>query len=472
MTRITSLTPDQWERVHAAREEWREVGLCTEPADRPAAEAAVTELYRRLGQPEPRYIWLDGPCSAVYLGPLLIAARQLAAQLGAQLGDQLREKLRDQLDAQLRAQLGDQLREKLHEQLRAQLRAQLRDQLAAQLCEQLREQLDAQLSDQLREQLAAQLRALDAQIDAQIDALHDQLDSPLRTQLREQLRDQLDAQLHDQLATQLDAQLRTQLRAQLGDQLRAQLYAELGAQLHDQLGDQLRAQLRDLDAQLGDQGQSQRAAVWRVREWGAEYCWWVAWYTAARDIAGVTYTEEQSSLLDTWAALMRSSGWWFPFSDVCIMTERHRALHFDADRRLHCESGPAIECRDGFRVYAWHGVRVPAEWIEDRAALDPATALTWANVEQRHAAAQIIGWARILETLPVRVIDSDPDPLFGDLLEVDLPDAPNSRFLRARCGTGRTIVIGVSPDARTAVEAGAMSYDVPVDVYQLLEDRA
>jgi hypothetical protein len=414
--RITSLTPDQWERVHAAREEWRAVGLCTAPADRPAAEAAVTELYRRIGKPAPRYIWLDGPSSAVYLGPLL-AARQLDAKLAYQLGDQLR----DQLTAQLRAQLHEQLDAQFEDQLRAQLRAPL----------------DAQLGDQLAYQL-------DAQIDAQFAA-------PLAAQLRAQLRAQLDAPLAAQLDAQIDAQFAAPHRGPLDDQL----YDQLDAQFHE---------LLDV--------KSQRAAVWRAREWGAEYCWWIVWYSAARDIAGVTYTAEQSSLLDTWAALMRSSGWWFPFADVCIMTERHRALHFDADRRLHCETGPAIECRDGFRVYAWHGVRVPAEWIEDRAALDPATALTWANVEQRHAAAQIIGWARILEELPVRVIDSDPNPLFGDLLEVDLPDAPNSRFLRARCGTGRTIVIGVSPDARTAVEAGAMSYDVPVDVYRLLEDRA
>ncbi|RKN11627.1 hypothetical protein D7319_05700 [Streptomyces radicis] len=51
--------------AHAVRDEWLGHGLATLPADRARAEAAVTELYRRLGQPPPRFLWTASPVAAV-----------------------------------------------------------------------------------------------------------------------------------------------------------------------------------------------------------------------------------------------------------------------------------------------------------------------------------------------------------------------------------------------------------------------
>jgi hypothetical protein len=112
-------------------------------------------------------------------------------------------------------------------------------------------------------------------------------------------------------------------------------------------------------------------------------------------------------------------------------------------------------------------VTVPREWVENKAALDPATALTWRNVEQRLAAAEIIGWARVLESLNPMVVDAD-DPEIGTLLRVDLPDAPGSQFLRVRCATGRTFCLPVPSEIKTALEGNSWTYDVPqVDIKQL-----
>jgi hypothetical protein len=52
------------------------------------------------------------------------------------------------------------------------------------------------------------------------------------------------------------------------------------------------------------------------------------------------------------------------------------------------------------------------------------------------------------------------DPEIGELLEIDLPDSPGSRFLKVRCGTGRTCYLPTSREAKTALQANAMSYDV------------
>ncbi|MQY05803.1 DUF6745 domain-containing protein [Actinomadura macrotermitis] len=46
------------------RDEWLAVGLSTRPADRPAAEAAITGLYRLAGHDPPGFVWVDSPFAA------------------------------------------------------------------------------------------------------------------------------------------------------------------------------------------------------------------------------------------------------------------------------------------------------------------------------------------------------------------------------------------------------------------------
>lgn len=140
-------------------------------------------------------------------------------------------------------------------------------------------------------------------------------------------------------------------------------------------------------------------------------------------------------------------------------------------KRLHHAKGPAIESRDGFKVYAWHGTRVPAEWIEQGEQLDPVKILTHTNVEQRRAGAEIVGWKNVLAKLQPRVIDRDHDPQIGTLLEVDLPDAPNERFLQVCCGTGREFVLPVPREYNTAPEANAATYNVPPQLLRQIEVR-
>ncbi|MBB5953591.1 hypothetical protein FHS29_000161 [Saccharothrix tamanrassetensis] len=49
--------------------EWLRHALCTDPADRPAAEEAITGLYRLLDRPPPGFVWVDSPHAAVEVLP-------------------------------------------------------------------------------------------------------------------------------------------------------------------------------------------------------------------------------------------------------------------------------------------------------------------------------------------------------------------------------------------------------------------
>lgn len=98
----------------------------------------------------------------------------------------------------------------------------------------------------------------------------------------------------------------------------------------------------------------------------------------------------------------------------------------------------------GYSLHAWHGVRVPAHWIDDKDNLDSAEIISTENVEQRAAGASIIGWAKMADKLDRKVIDGDPESDIGALVELTLPGLPDpGRFLMAKCPRNGTICEGL-----------------------------
>ena len=65
-----------------------------------------------------------------------------------------------------------------------------------------------------------------------------------------------------------------------------------------------------------------------------------------------------------------------------------------------------------------------------------------ANVEQRRAACELVGWVNILSQLNAKTIDIDDDDI-GTLLEVEIPDSGKEKFLQVKCGTGREFALPV-----------------------------
>jgi len=100
--------------------------------------------------------------------------------------------------------------------------------------------------------------------------------------------------------------------------------------------------------------------------------------------------------------------------------------------------------RDGWGVYAWHGRRVPADWIENRKTLDPSIIIKHENVEMRAVGAAIIGWPRMLSVLKAKTINKHANPDIGELIELTLPGLSEpGRFLKAECPRNGLIVEGV-----------------------------
>lgn len=185
---------------------------------------------------------------------------------------------------------------------------------------------------------------------------------------------------------------------------------------------------------------------------------WISFYKYFIEVVGLDL-EKISGLLD----LTYHTGWYNAYEDVVVFQHRPEYIKMDDTNRLHCENGPAIRYRDGYSVYSWHGTRIPAEWLENKASLTPEIALTWSNIEQRRCAAEILGWDNVIRQLNPVVLDEDGDPEIGTLLEVDIPEIGREKFLRVKCGTGRMFCIPVPPNMKTAIEAQAWTWDLSVE---------
>jgi len=122
--RRAPLTDSEQAELRKVRSEWLAVGLSTEPADRPEAEAAVKDLYAVMGWKEPMTIWMESPLGGCFAAGWFESIRKGESKRG-QLGDQLRGQLWGQLRDQLWGQLWDQLGGQLGDQLRGQLGDQI-----------------------------------------------------------------------------------------------------------------------------------------------------------------------------------------------------------------------------------------------------------------------------------------------------------------------------------------------------------
>lgn len=196
---------------------------------------------------------------------------------------------------------------------------------------------------------------------------------------------------------------------------------------------------------------------------------WECYLTACRDILGLRLKEFEKYA--PWEQAAIHGGFRIMHERFCIVSDFPEALRIDDQNQPHCDFGPSHRWRDGWSLYHWHGIRIPATWIEEKEKLAPETALKWDNVEQRRAAGEIIGMHRVLDLLNCKVIDQHPNPEVGTLVEADIPEIGRERFLRVRCGTGREFALCVPPDTRSALEAQSWGWGKDPDDFVLPEVR-
>lgn len=175
---------------------------------------------------------------------------------------------------------------------------------------------------------------------------------------------------------------------------------------------------------------------------------------------GVVHRDSMIDKISLAAELTTTGFWFWPGGSVCLCCERPHALRLDQQHRLHCEDQPAMSFRDGFNVYAIHGVELPQYVVERPNEITVAKIEAEQNAEVRRIMTERFGYGRYLSETGAQVIDMDViavntlDESFGSMPRALMVDKQGQRWLVGTDGSTKRVYYMRAPnDANTCAQA-------------------
>jgi hypothetical protein len=171
------------------------------------------------------------------------------------------------------------------------------------------------------------------------------------------------------------------------------------------------------------------------------------------------------------AGVARHGGWWWAHERVAVLTERPGLLARDNVGRLHRGEGAAMEFPDGYGLWAWRGMPIPAGLAAELPSLTVDRIQREQNAEIRRVMLEHFGYERYLREAGARRLGSDET---GTLWRLDLPgDEPLVMVEVVNStpepdGTSRVYWLRVPPTTRSAREGVAWTFGLTAEEYQPL----
>ena len=227
----------------------------------------------------------------------------------------------------------------------------------------------------------------------------------------------------------------------------AQVRAQVSAQVRDQVRDQVHAQVS-----------AQVSYIISWRWWygfGQFEAYWNSFYEFFESI-GIDISKLKPQL-----AYTRAAGWSVLFWDWAIISDRPESIHRDEQNRLHCTNAAAVRYRDGFSVWAIHGVRVNEKIVMSPETLTIEEIESEQNAEIRRVMIERFGQARFLLESGAKEIHHDD---FGTLYRKEIPgDEPLVMVKVVNStpepdGSFKDYFLRVPPDKTTAHGAVAWTF--------------
>jgi hypothetical protein len=358
---ISGLTPEQTASMSAHAEQWTEIGLCTQAADRPAFEAGARRCYERSGlRWHGRVVWVSSP-------PVLVLATAVATQL-----------------------------------------------LPG--CRQSREPSGplwtggSFLEGSVIPALSSALTAVDLVVRDQ--ASGGTADAAVQAGVGEPVRRAVDLAV-DRV---VDAAVRDTVSGVIGEALQRAVHGAVSDALHMKVSRMVSDALIEAQKELVAQarwGTYIGGQLWAGGVYGGP-----AYVSFLRDVCHLALHGRLGERARAREQTVRSACWWFPHRDFLMVCERPRELHRalvpaglsreGAAQRLHRTDGPAISWLDGWSVHCVNGRRVPGWIIERPQDITVAAIESQQNAEVRGIMIETYGRSRYLADCGAEVVDSVP----------------------------------------------------------------
>ncbi len=153
---------------------------------------------------------------------------------------------------------------------------------------------------------------------------------------------------------------------------------------------------------------------------GNMWSWWDCYLTAYRDVLGLRLPQYEK--YESWERCAKHGGFRMMHEEFCVVSDRPQVLLIDAENRPHCEDGPSHQWRDGWSLYHWHGVKVPAKAIEAPDTITADDVRQEENQEVRRILIERMGWEKFCAEAKMKV-------LAVDNLEAQFPALPVSELV-------------------------------------------
>ncbi|MER7695884.1 DUF6745 domain-containing protein [Streptomyces sp. NPDC096095] len=264
--------------------------------------------------------------------------------------------------------------------------------------------------------------------------------------------------------------VREEVRTRPWAEERRRMYDELGPAGWSALWSATGAQLWDTTAALAERIRTGVVAdlAPRPEDEGAVRLILLDAVLGQHDAAWLAAFDGRGDRLSGLAEVARNAGWWWPYENAVVISERPEVLHRDEAGRLDHGEGPALAYGDGFALHAWRGMPVPAAFLAELSTLTPGRIRAEENAELRRVMLEYYGYDRYLTESGAKPVHRDET---GVLWRIALPGDEDVVMVEVvnstpePDGTHRTYWLRVPPATRTAKDGVAWTFGLEGAAY-------
>ncbi|MFD3787642.1 DUF6745 domain-containing protein [Streptomyces cyaneofuscatus] len=264
--------------------------------------------------------------------------------------------------------------------------------------------------------------------------------------------------------------VREEVRTRPWAEERRRMYDELGPAGWSALWSATGAQLWETTAALAERIRSGVVAdlAGKPEDEGAVRLVLLDAVLGQHDAAWLAAFDGRGDRLTGLAEVARNAGWWWPYERAVVISERPEVLHRDEAGRLDHGAGPALAYGDGFALYAWRGMPVPAAFLAELASLTPQRIREEENAELRRVMLEYYGYDRYLTESGAEPVHRDETGILWRIAldgdeDVVMVEVVNST--PEPDGTHRTYWLRVPPATRTAKDGVAWTFGLDGAAY-------